>query len=112
MTNPDIAAQLKAAQTAGDLIADKLENLTDPTQGTQLQLQAGRILDQINQLQFMVMVARTADIAAQTPKLTAAKNELQKLFQSDADIAAVVNGVDTFLAVLDEAVQIAAKAIV
>jgi hypothetical protein len=112
MPNLDIATQLKAAQVAGDLIADKLENLTDPTQGPELQQQAGHILDQINRLQSMVMVARTADIAAQTPKVTAAKTDLQKLAQSDACVASFVNGVDSFLTVLDGAVQTAAKAMV
>ena len=112
MANPDIQAQLKAAQVAGDLIADKLENLQEPSQGAKLQEQAGQILDQINRLQSMVMVARTADIVAQTPKVNSAKNDLQRLFQSDANVAALVNGVDTFLTVLDGAVQTAAKAMV
>jgi len=112
MANTDIATQLKAAQTAGALVADKLENLTDPTQGPKLAAQAGQLLDQINRLQAMQMAMCTADIAALTPKVTAAKNDLQKLAASDANDAAFVNGVDTFLSVVDQAVQTAAKVFV
>jgi len=110
--NPDIQAQLQAAQVAADLIADQLEDLEDPSQGEKLQDQADQILDKVNRLQEMVMVAQTATIMAQTPKVTSAKNDLQKLSQSDASVASFVNGVDSFLTVLDGAVQTAAKAIV
>lgn len=112
MANPDIATQLNAAQTAGDLISDRLESVQDPGQKAQLEQQGLQILDQVNRLQAMEMVTRTADIAAQTPKLTAAKNDLQKLFQSDADVAALINGVDSFLTVVDTAVQMASKAVI
>ena len=112
MANPDIATQFKAAQTAGDLISDSLESMPDSAQKTQLEQMGLQILDQVNRLQAMQMVAQTADITAQTPKLTAAKNDLQMLFQSDADMAALINGVDSFLTVVDTAVQMASKAIV
>jgi hypothetical protein len=112
MANPDIATQLKAAQTAGDLIGDRLESVQDPGQKAQLEQQGLQILDQVNRLQSMQMVACTADIAAQTPKLNAAKNDLQRLFQSDANVSALINGVDSFLTVVDTAVQMASKAIV
>jgi hypothetical protein len=112
MANPDIQAQLDAAQAAGDLVADQLENLQDPSQGPKLQAQAQQILDQINRLEAMLMVARTADITAQTPKVISAKNNLQKLSDEDASVASFVSGVDTFLAVIDTAAQTAAKAIV
>jgi hypothetical protein len=60
----------------------------------------------------MQMVACTADITAQTPKVIEAKSGLQKLAQSDVDAAAFVTGVDTFLTVVDQAVQTAAKVFV
>jgi hypothetical protein len=112
MRNPDIQAQLNAAQAAGDLLADKLEDLQDPSQGPTLQAQAQQILDQVNRLEAMVMVAQTADITAQTPKVISAKNNLQKLSDEDASVASFVNGVDTFLAVIDTAAQTAEKTIV
>jgi hypothetical protein len=111
MANPDIETQFNAAQAAADIICNKLENLQG-SDGTPLEQQAKQILDQVNRLQAIKMVACTADISAQTPKVTAAKDDLQKLFQSDADITALINGGNMFLTVVTQAVQTASKAII
>jgi hypothetical protein len=108
--NTDIKAQLQAAQDAETLIEDQLETLPDPSLGPKLADQHDQLVSQINTLENLVLVAASNSIAGQTEKVTKSKAALDKLVNEDAEAAAIVGGIDSFLAVMDEAIQTARAA--
>jgi hypothetical protein len=109
--NTDIKTQLQAAQDAADLVEQQLETLPDPSQGPKLADQLDQLTSQVNTLQNLLFVAQSNAIAGQTEKVTKAKADLTKLINEDAEAASVAKGIDSFLAVVDEAVQTAKTAL-
>ena len=108
--NTDIQAQLQAAQDAETLIENQLETLPDPSFGPKLGDQLDQIVSQINTLENLVVVAASNAIADQTEKVTKSKAALDKLIGEDAEATSIVSGIDSFLAVMDEAIQTAKTA--
>jgi hypothetical protein len=112
VTNSDIMTQHDAVLATVSTLSDQLDSITDPAEAKKIVLEMQQLTARANLLQSLFLVNESAEITAQTRKVTDAKARLDADLKEDSSWTNIVSGITSLLAAVDETIQVAKQAMV
>ena len=92
---------------ANDKLNASLDTITDPNLARSVVTEMREVLHRLDLVQSLLFTQASVQIAAAVQQVQAANRDLQSSLQSIKDTVSLVNGITSFLTVVDKAIDLA-----